>query len=66
MIFPTHVPIPTHWTPEQAELVLDLVDSIHRAVWEQYGHRLVVQWACAPDDDYDEPPTDEFDDGPPF
>ena len=66
MTLPAHIPIPAHWTADQAELVLDLIDQISRAIWEQYEHPLVEKFARAAYADCDEPPADDLDDGPPF
>lgn len=66
MTLPAHIPIPTHWTADQAELVLRLVEQISRAIWQQYEHPLVEKFARAAHEDSGEPPVDDLDDGPPF
>ena len=33
--------IPTHWTTDQALIVLDLLEDLHRTVWDCYENRAV-------------------------
>lgn len=33
--------IPKHWTPQQALAYLDLLEELHRAIWEIYESQLV-------------------------
>jgi hypothetical protein len=35
------VPIPGHWSAEQAMLVLDLLEAFHKAIWDTYEQPLV-------------------------
>ena len=35
------VPIPGHWSAEQAMLVLDLLEAVHKAVWDTCEKPLV-------------------------
>ena len=57
--------IPTHWTPEQAFAVFDLVNDLRDAIWQCYGRQLLDQYRDqiqpAPIDQLDKAPGD-----PPF
>ena len=61
--------IPSHWSPQQALEVLDLLQSLSDAIWETYQQPLtaiLAQQALQPDDE--SPPEDDFpfDDDIPF
>ena len=36
--------IPTHWTPEQAFAVFDLVNDLRDAIWQCYGPQLLDEY----------------------
>ena len=61
--------IPSHWSPQQALEVLDLLQSLSDAIWETYQKpltALLAQQELQPDDE--SPPEDDFpfDDDIPF
>ena len=37
----TPLPIPEHWTPEQALAVYELIDEIRDAIWSRYQVPLI-------------------------
>ena len=36
--------IPDHWTPKHVELILDFIDDLYQAIWDQYGDVLCLYW----------------------
>jgi hypothetical protein len=40
--------LPEHWTPEQADAFLDIVEMLHDAVFNQYGDELTKLWMNRP------------------
>ncbi len=66
--------LPQHWTPEQADVFLDIIEQLHDAVWNQYGNALCILWEKRPpgasfwndahdldeDCDDDDPPDDFY------
>jgi hypothetical protein len=32
--------IPTHWTPEEADCIYQLLDELKAAVWQSYGEEI--------------------------
>lgn len=45
------VPVPTHWSPEQALAVLECLHAMREAVWSAYGPQAQQAWRdqLAPD-----------------
>ena len=62
--------IPTHWSPQQALAVLDLLQSLSEAIWETYQQPLTALLAeQEPQPEDDESPCEDglpFDDDLPF
>ena len=40
----TSLVIPDHWTPEQAEFLLTVLDELNIAIWDNYGWVLRQMW----------------------
>ncbi len=38
----TSLRLPEHWPPEQVMLVLDILEDIHKAIWDAYEDPLVA------------------------
>jgi len=57
-----------HWSPKQVELILDFIDDLYQAIWDQYGHQLCVHWDTQPESGHEDDMTtsEELDDGPPW
>jgi hypothetical protein len=36
--------VPDHWTPGQVELILDFIDDLYQAIWDQYGDEICLHW----------------------
>ena len=36
--------MPDHWTPRQVELILDFIDDLYQAIWDQYGNEICLYW----------------------
>ncbi len=51
--------MPDHWSPKQVELILDFVDDIYQAIWNQYGHQLCVYWDAQPSTRHEDDTTSE-------
>lgn len=35
------IDIPTDWTPQQAMIVVELLDELRERIWDQYHHQLL-------------------------
>jgi len=57
------VPIPRHWTPEQALAVFECLQALRHALWDVYGPQVQQAWReqLVPDG-----PAPEFDPDEPF
>lgn len=46
------ITIPDHWSPQQADLILDFIDDISTAIWLRYDRQLSLLYSqpAAPDD----------------
>ena len=40
--------LPDFWTEEQVDFLLDVVEQLHEAIWDQYGDKLCVYWQDHP------------------
>jgi hypothetical protein len=61
--------IPSHWSPQQALEVLDLLQSLSDAIWETYQQpltALLAQQARQPEDESPREDGFPFDDDIPF
>lgn len=61
--------IPSHWSPQQALAVLDLLQSLSEAIWETYQQPLTAILAQQELQPEDESPLEDgfpFDDDIPF
>ena len=59
------LPLPDHWTPEQALAVYELLTDLAETVWNQYELALIELLAPQPEQDETSQP-DLFDDSLPF
>jgi hypothetical protein len=46
--------MPDHWTPRKVELILDFIDDLYQAIWNQYGNELCVYWDAQPAGEHEE------------
>lgn len=58
-----HFRLPEHWSAEQADAFLDIIEMLHDAVWRQYGTAMTRLWMCRPPgesfwNDEDDPPEE--------
>ncbi|PID55447.1 hypothetical protein CSB45_15995 [candidate division KSB3 bacterium] len=52
-----HIYLKTHWTPEEAHLMLSLLDELRDQIWTSYGSEMIESYQTqhhAEDHEYDE------------
>ncbi len=41
---PASLPLPTHWSPDQALAVLECLHAVRQAIWSLYGPQAQQAW----------------------
>jgi hypothetical protein len=54
------IQIPSHWTPEQAFAVVELIDDLREAIWQHYRVQLLDEYR----DQFQNPTADRTDKDP--
>jgi hypothetical protein len=57
-----HLKITTHWTPQEAHCVYQLLDDLKSAVWASYGTDILAMFNDIQRDQENEDKTRGFDD----
>lgn len=61
------LPLPDHWSPEQALAVYELLNDLAEAIWNRYQVPLIEQLTCELDQADDaQPDLFDFNDSLPF
>ena len=37
------IPVPAHWTAEQANAIIDLLDLVRDAIWQRYRKKILAE-----------------------
>ncbi|MBC8425338.1 hypothetical protein H8E07_14555 [bacterium] len=62
---PVQVPVPEHWTPDEAIVIHELIEDLLSAIWRVHGTAIARRYAelaaaargqALPDEDFDEIP----------
>ena len=61
-----HTYLKTHWTPEQAELVLHFLEELKDLIWQSYEYEILDQLHPEHTSPHDEQGELPFDDPIPF
>lgn len=58
--------ITTHWTPEEADCVYQLLDDLKEAIWQRYGEDILDRYKTIQDEQQAEHEECDFNDEIPF